>query len=68
MKHCAAHDRVGVRQQVRQLRRAADQARLIGDHALMNALLGGALRLIDPGDTATLAEVRPAVGVGPAVG
>ena len=40
------------------LRRAADQARLIGDHALVNALLAGALRLIDPGETATLIEVH----------
>ncbi len=40
------------------LRRAADQARLIGDHALVNALLGAALRLIDPGETATLIEVH----------
>ena len=37
---------------------AADQAGLIGDHALVNALLGGALRLIDPGETATLAAVH----------
>ncbi|WP_433506732.1 AAA family ATPase [Pseudonocardia halophobica] len=42
------------------LRRAADQATLIGDHALMNALLAAALRLIDPGETATLIAVHTA--------
>ena len=36
------------------LRRAADQAALIGDHALVNALLAAALRLVDPRETATL--------------
>jgi signal transduction histidine kinase len=40
------------------LRRAADQAALTGDHALVNALLAAALRLIDPGETATLIEVH----------
>ena len=40
------------------LRRAADQAALIGDYALVNALLAAALRLIDPGETATLIEVH----------
>jgi hypothetical protein len=40
------------------LRRAAGQARLIGDYALVNALLTAALRLIDPGETATLIEVH----------
>jgi predicted ATPase len=40
------------------LRRAADQAALTGDYALVNALLTGALRLIDPGETATLIAVR----------
>ncbi|HTF54692.1 MAG TPA: AAA family ATPase [Pseudonocardia sp.] len=43
---------------VRLLRRAADQAALIGEYALVNALLSGALRLIDPGQTATLREVH----------
>ena len=43
---------------VRLLRRAADQARLIGDYALVNVLLAAALRLIDPGQTATLVEVH----------
>ena len=40
------------------LRRAADQAGLIGDYALVNALLTTALRLIDPGETATVAGVH----------
>ncbi|MEV8612967.1 AAA family ATPase [Amycolatopsis sp. NPDC051373] len=40
------------------MRRAADQATLIGDHALVNALLAAALRLIDPGETATLIAVH----------
>ena len=40
------------------LRRAADQAALIGDYALVNALLAAALRLIDPAETATLVEVH----------
>ncbi|GAA3049896.1 AAA family ATPase [Pseudonocardia yunnanensis] len=40
------------------LRRAADQAVLIGEYALVNALLTGALRLVEPGETATLIEVH----------
>jgi predicted ATPase/signal transduction histidine kinase len=40
------------------LRRAADQAALIGEYSLVNALLAGALRLIDPAETATLIEVH----------
>ncbi len=40
------------------LRRAACEARLIGDYVLVNALLATALPLIDPFDTATLAEVH----------
>ena len=40
------------------LRRAAGQATLIGDYALVNALLAAALRLVDPGETATLVEVH----------
>ena len=40
------------------LRRAAGQAALIGDYALVNGLLAAALRLVDPGETATLAEVH----------
>lgn len=40
------------------LRRAADQARLIGDYALVNALLTATLRLVDPDQTATLVAVH----------
>jgi signal transduction histidine kinase len=40
------------------LRRAADQAALIGDHAMVNALLSAALRLIQPGERTTLVEVH----------
>jgi signal transduction histidine kinase len=40
------------------LRRTAGQARLIGDYALVNALLTTTLPLIDASDTATLAVVR----------
>jgi signal transduction histidine kinase len=43
---------------VRLLRRAAGQASVIGDYALVNELLTAALRLADPGETATLVEVR----------
>ena len=42
------------------LRRAAGQAGLIGDYALVNALLATALPLIDPGETPTLAVVHTA--------
>ena len=42
------------------LRRAAGQATLIGDYALVNALLAAALRLIGPGETATLIAVHTA--------
>jgi signal transduction histidine kinase len=40
------------------LRRAADQAALIGDHALVNTLLAAALRLVDPSEAATVVELR----------
>src|SRR5271166_3685863 len=40
------------------LRRAAGQATLIGDYALVNTLLAAALRLIDPDETATLVRVH----------
>ena len=40
------------------LRRAAEQAAVTGDHALVEALLAAAVRLIDPGETATLIEVH----------
>ena len=42
------------------LRRAAGQAALTGDYALVNTLLAAAPRLIEPGETATLAEVHTA--------
>ncbi len=42
------------------LRRAAGQATLTGDYALVNRLLAAALRLIDPGETATLSRVHAA--------
>ena len=42
------------------LRRAAGQAALTGDHALVNALLTAALRLVDPAETATLVDVHTA--------
>jgi predicted ATPase/signal transduction histidine kinase len=42
------------------LRRAAGQAAVIGDYALVNALLATAARLIDPDETATLIEVHTA--------
>ncbi|MEV8512644.1 AAA family ATPase [Dactylosporangium sp. NPDC051484] len=54
----AVHDPAERRQVVPLLRRAVDQAALIGDHALVDALLAAALRLIDPGETATLIEVH----------
>ncbi len=54
----AVDDAAERRQVVRLLRRAAGQAALIGDYALVNALLVAALRLIDPGDTGTLVEVH----------
>jgi signal transduction histidine kinase len=40
------------------LRRAAGQATLIGDYALVYALLTAALPAVDPGETTTLAEVH----------
>ena len=40
------------------LRSAADQAALTGAHSLVDAMLAGALRLIDPGETAVLVEVH----------
>jgi len=42
------------------LRRAAGQAAVIGDYALVNALLAGALPLIDSDQTTTLVKVRTA--------
>jgi signal transduction histidine kinase len=46
------------RQVVALLRRAAGQATLIGDYALVHTLLTAALPLVEPGETATLAEVH----------
>jgi predicted ATPase/signal transduction histidine kinase len=55
----AVHDDDEQRRVVGLLRRAAEQATLTGDYSLVNALLAGALRLIDPGDeTALLVEVH----------
>jgi predicted ATPase/signal transduction histidine kinase len=54
----AVDDAVERRQVVGLLRRAAGQAALIGDYALVNELLGAALRLVDPGETALLVEVH----------
>jgi GAF domain-containing protein len=54
----AVDDDAERRQVVKLLRRAAGQAALIGEYALVNALLAAALRLIDPGDTGTLVEVH----------
>ncbi len=46
------------RQVVGLLRRAAGQATLIGDYALVHALLTAALAAVSPGETATLAQVH----------
>ncbi|WP_432978910.1 AAA family ATPase [Dactylosporangium sp. CA-233914] len=54
----AVGEAVERRRVVALLRRAADQAALIGDYVLVNGLLAAALRLIDPGETATLVEVH----------
>ncbi|WP_326836018.1 AAA family ATPase [Amycolatopsis rhabdoformis] len=42
------------------LRRAAGQAALVGDHALVNTLLVAALRVVDPAETAVALELRTA--------
>ena len=54
----AVADAAERRQVVGLLRRAAGQATLIGDHALVYALLNAALAAVDPGETATLAGVH----------
>jgi signal transduction histidine kinase len=54
----AVDDAAERRQAVGLLRRAAGQAALTGDHALVNALLAGALLLVEPGERATLVEVH----------
>jgi diguanylate cyclase (GGDEF)-like protein len=56
----AVDDPAERRQAVGLLRRAADQAAMVGDHPLVNVLLTAALRLADPGDTATLIELHTA--------
>jgi signal transduction histidine kinase len=54
----AVTDAAERRQVVGLLRRAAGQATLTGDYALVNTLLTAALPAVDPGETATLAEVH----------
>jgi signal transduction histidine kinase len=54
----AVDDPAERRQVVALLRRGADQAAVIGDYALVNALLASALRLVDPDDAATLVAVH----------
>ncbi len=54
----AVADAAERRQVVGLLRRAAGQATLIGDYALVHALLTAALAAVDPGQTGTLAEVH----------
>jgi signal transduction histidine kinase len=54
----AVEDVAERRQVAELLRRAAGQAGLIGDYALVNALLTTAFPLIDPKDTTTLAGVH----------
>ena len=56
----AVDDPTERRRAVELLRRAAEQAALTGDHALVNALLAGALRLLGPDETAMLIEVHTA--------
>ncbi len=56
----AIDDAMERRQVVGLLRRAAGQARLTGDYTLVNTVLTAALPLIDPGETAALAEVHTA--------
>jgi signal transduction histidine kinase len=54
----AVDDPAERRRVVALLRRAADQAALIGDYALVSALLAAALRLVDPDETAALVEMH----------
>ncbi|MDG6106736.1 AAA family ATPase [Dactylosporangium aurantiacum] len=54
----AVEDGMERRRVVGLLRRAADQAVLVGNYMSVNALLTAALRLVGPADTATLVEVR----------
>jgi signal transduction histidine kinase len=54
----AIDDRAERRRVVELLRRAADQARTVGDHALVDALLASALRLVDPGEIGRRVELH----------
>jgi signal transduction histidine kinase len=54
----AVHDPAERRVVTGLLRHAAEQAAFIGDYALVNALLTGALQLIGPAETGTLVEVH----------
>jgi predicted ATPase/signal transduction histidine kinase len=54
----AVADAAERRQVVGLLRRAADQATLTGDYALVHALMTGAVAAVTPGETGTLAEVH----------
>jgi signal transduction histidine kinase len=54
----AVADAAEQRQVAGLLRRAAGQATLTGDYALVNALLTAALAAVDPAETATLTEVH----------
>ena len=56
----AVEDAAERRQVVGLLRRAAGQARLVGDNTLVNALLSAALPLVDSSDTATRVAVHTA--------
>ncbi|WP_432826404.1 AAA family ATPase [Dactylosporangium sp. CA-092794] len=54
----AVNDPAERRRVVGLLRRAVDQAALIGDYPLVEALLAAALRVIDPDETATVVEMH----------
>jgi signal transduction histidine kinase len=54
----AVDDPAERREVVGLLHRAAGQAMLIGDYSLVDALLSAALRLVDPGETATLVQLH----------
>ncbi|HET9517192.1 MAG TPA: hypothetical protein VFO77_05665, partial [Actinoplanes sp.] len=54
----AVTDSAERRQVVTLLRRAAEQAALIGEHTLVSKLLAAAVLLVDPGETRTLLAVR----------
>jgi signal transduction histidine kinase len=54
----AVDDPAERRRVVELLRGAADHARSIADHVLVSTLLGAALPLVDPGDTAALVDLH----------